>query len=320
MIRTFKPDPSNPAKPKRRRLRTVAMLPTLLTLGNLYFGFTAAYCCGRELEDLGAQINASEKRTLNSVFFEAKAPSYLAIATWMLFGSMLCDGLDGRVARKTGASSTFGMQLDSLSDVVSFGVAPAMMMVVLTRREILQAGYPPFGFEGFEKLALFIAAIYVCCAALRLARFNVEATLDESGHQGFKGLPSPGAAIGVISLIFLHEHLDITSNYHHTAAMIARVLPFATLATALLMVSRVGYTHVVSSFFRRRPFAHIVGVLLAIPLVWMFTELAVMIGAWIFVLSGPVSMLWAKPPVPADVPTAGTLEETHEPPKAHRLP
>src|SRR6476469_9745378 len=88
---------------RKRRLRTIAMLPTLLTLGNLYFGFVAIYCCCREAQDLGAHIKYDVERTLNSEFFEAKAPSFLSIAFWMVTAAMICDALDGRVARKTGA-------------------------------------------------------------------------------------------------------------------------------------------------------------------------------------------------------------------------
>ncbi len=274
---------------RKRRLRTIAMLPTLLTLGNLYFGFAAIYCCAREMQDLGAGVNATAVRTLNNDFLEARAPSFLSIAVWMIIASMICDALDGRVARKTGQASRFGEELDSLADVVSFGVAPALMMVVLARREL--AGH-------FAQATLFIAAIYVCCAALRLARFNVEATLEEASHQGFKGLPSPGAAAAIISLVFLHDHLDIRLDWPRTAALIARILPFCTLALALLMVSRVPYTHAVSSFLRRRPFGHIILVLLILPFIMMYTELTTVIVACGFALSGPVRMLLkrGKPP------------------------
>lgn len=277
-----------PKRRKRRRLRSVPMLPTLLTLGNLYFGFAAIYCCTRELEDLGRGVNATQVQTLNSVFLEARAPSFLSIAVWMIFASMVCDALDGRVARKTGQASQFGVQLDSLADNVSFGAAPALMMITLVRREIEQWGFVPFGFGRFGQMSLLFGAVYLCCAALRLARFNVEATLEEASHKGFKGLPSPGAAAAVIALVFLHEHLDITAGWHGTAKFVARILPFLTLSVALLMVSRVPYTHAVSSFLRRRPFWQIVPVMLALVLVWLYTEVVAVVIAWGFVMSGIV--------------------------------
>jgi CDP-diacylglycerol---serine O-phosphatidyltransferase len=307
---------------KKRRLRSIAVLPTLLTLGNLYFGFAATYCCARELEDMGRRVSATQVRTLNSDFFEARAPSFLSVAVWMIFAAMVCDALDGRVARKTGQASKFGEQLDSLADMVSFGTAPALMMVVLTRRELQQPEYSPFGFGHFGQAALFIAAIYVCCTGLRLARFNVEASLEEASHQGFKGLPSPAAAAAVISLVFLHDHLDIRVSppWPRTAEFLARILPLCTLGVALLMVSRVQYTHAVSSLLRRRPLGHIVLLLLAIPLVLMYTEFAAALLSWGFVINGAVRdgwrRLWNKPP-PGLPP--GVADKTVSPPTGESI-
>jgi CDP-diacylglycerol--serine O-phosphatidyltransferase len=281
---------------RKRRLRTISMLPTLLTLGNLYFGFAAIYCCCREAEDLGRGVQADFERTLNSHFFEANAPSFLSIGFWMITASMICDALDGRVARKTGAASKFGEQLDSLADVVSFGVAPALMMVLMVRREFTSNGWidaSAFA-KHYAQFGLFLAVIYVCCTALRLARFNVETSLDESAHRGFKGLPSPGAAAALVSLVFLHEHLDISVRWDRTAAVIVWTIPVITLCLALLMVSRVTYVHFLSSFLRRRPFSHVIPILLVIPLLITYTELAVTLAAWLFALSGPVRLAWKR--------------------------
>jgi CDP-diacylglycerol--serine O-phosphatidyltransferase len=288
------------SRSRRRRLRTIAMLPTLLTLGNLYFGFAAIYCCARDLQDLGAGKAPDAVKTLNREFLEKRAPSFLAIATWLILGSMICDALDGRVARKTGQASKFGEQLDSLADVVSFGVAPGLMMTTLVHREIAQWGYTPLYFEHFGQMSLFFGAIYACCAGLRLARFNVEATLDEAAHQGFKGLPSPGAAAAVVSLVFLHDHLDFVKGWDLTTDILAKALPFCTLALALLMVSRLQYTHAVSWLLRRRPFEHVILVLLALPLVWIYTAQSMVVAAWFFALSGPAryvfNRLTGRPP------------------------
>lgn len=314
------PYPQDPARRrKKRRLRTVQMLPTLLTLGNLYFGFAAIYCCCREAQDLGAGVNATEERTLNSIFVETKAPSFLSIAFWMVTAAMLCDAFDGRLARKTGAASKFGEQLDSLADVVSFGVAPALMMVLLVRREFTANGWDTASdfAKHYSQLALFFAAIYACCAALRLARFNIETSLDEAAHKGFKGLPSPGAAAGVITLVFLHDWLDISVLWHRAGAVVAWILPAATLALALLMVSRVRYVHFLSSFLRRRPFSHLIPTLLVVPLVFRYTELTLTAGAWIFILSGPIRRIWlhargmhpaADHPLPAPAETPSTTD------------
>jgi CDP-diacylglycerol--serine O-phosphatidyltransferase len=281
-------------KRPRKRLRTVAMLPALLTLGNLFFGFMALYCCGLELHDMGAGIDAYEAKTLNSVRIEAIAPTYLAVGVIMLIGAMLCDALDGRVARLTGQASRFGEQLDSLGDAVSFGVAPAFMMVTLMRREVAEWGYVPFGYERFGQAVLLIGAIYVLCTALRLARFNVEASLEEASHHGFRGLPSPGAAAAVISLVWLHEHLDFGGTWGRMAAMITLMMPLCTLLAALLMVSRIPYTHALSVLLRRRPFGHVVLVVLALVLFLLHPQQMGVILAWTFVVTGPVMRFWRR--------------------------
>lgn len=298
---SLKPVPAEPptgssvrGKPRRRRLRTIAMLPTLLTLANLYCGFGAIYCSMREMSDSGAGISAADVTTLNSVFLEQRAPSYLSIGVWLLIIAMICDALDGRVARKTGSTSNFGLQMDSLADVISFGVAPATMMIAMMHREFKQWGGPPMGFEPYGEMVVFIGLIYACCAALRLARFNVETSMDEADHHGFRGLPSPGAAGAVISVIFLHDHLDIGNTRTFLADTLTTLLPFCTLLIALLMVSRVPYRHVVSSLLTRRPLGHVILLLLVLPLVVRFTTQMAFLAAWFFVLSGLSRALWRR--------------------------
>lgn len=298
--------PEGPVR-RKRPLRSVSMLPALLTLGNLCLGFGAMYLCGRELEELGGQRRAQEILTWNSAFLENLAPSYVSIAAWMIAGAMLCDALDGRVARKTGQASKFGEQLDSLADVVSCGAAPALMMIAMMRRELIQWGpnYAPFGFERFGQLVVLFGIVYISCAALRLARFNVEASVAQASHEGFRGLPSPGAAGAVVSLILLHDHLDQVEGWVRTANFITYGLPFATLGLGLLMVSRIPYRHAVSVLLRRRPFEHLIAVLLLVPLLLLYTKQVLTFAAWAFVFSGLVRVVWAKrkgqePRIPGD--------------------
>jgi len=290
--------PSKP-KPKRRwrrrpQLRKVPMLPTLLTLGNLLFGFAAIYLCGREMQDFGAGRGAALALTMGRESLEAIAPTFLSIATWLLVAAMICDALDGRVARKRGQSTKFGEQLDSLADVVSFGVAPALIMITLIQRELAEWDFVPFGFDQFGKAAVLAGVIYVSCAALRLARFTVEASAEEAAHEGFLGMPSPGAAAAVTSLVLLHEHLEVGGTWQVTADIITRVAPICTLAIGLLMVSRVPYKHAVSSFLRRRPFWHLIPVLLATALLRLYPEQFLAILSWTFVGSGLVRWVSRK--------------------------
>lgn len=282
----------------KRPLRRIGMLPTLLTLGNLCLGLGAIHMCGRELEDLGAQRQAQDILTWNSGFLENLAPTYLSIGIWMLIGAFVCDALDGRVARRTGQETKFGEQLDSLADVVSCGVAPALVMMTMVRREIaqwIQRGEgAPFGYDRFGELTVIVGIIYVCCTALRLARFNVEASMQQASHEGFRGLPSPGAAGALLSLVFLHDHLDQHGSWVLLADFITHVLPIAALGLGLLMVSRVPYRHAVSLVLRRRPFGHVIPFLLIFPLVLLYTKQVLAATAWVFVLSGVVKWLWHR--------------------------
>ncbi len=312
-------DAGGKLKRRRKRLRTVAMLPALLTMGNLFFGFLALYCCGLELHDLGAQVDAYEAQTLNSPRIEAIAPTYLAVGVLMLIGAMICDSLDGRVARLTGQASRFGEELDSLADAVSFGVAPAFLMVTMMRREVAQWGYVPFGYERFGQAVLLIAVVYVLCTALRLARFNVETSLDEAAHHGFRGLPSPGAAAAVLSLIFLHEHLDFGGTWGRLAGAITYLMPICTLVVAFLMVSRIPYVHVLSILLRRRPFGHIILVLMVLVLVLLHPSQMGVVLAWTFALSGPALKLWRRfsgRPIVAGAPAQTPPGSEESPPQS----
>ncbi len=152
-------------------------------------------------------------------------------AAWMIFLGMLCDALDGRVARWTRSSSPFGAQLDSLADVVTFGILPALLA-----RSILGQAFPHVG----GRLLLGVVAVYVVGATLRLARYNVESarvTSDGSQHvtMMFRGLPSPAAAGTIASLVLLYESYDLKG--------LEIALLLITPALGLVMISRFPYPH-----------------------------------------------------------------------------
>ena len=287
---------------RKRRLKTIQMLPTLLTLGSACFGFAALYCCALELQDLGAGQDAKTVQTLGRAFLETKASTYLAIAAWMVLAGMICDALDGRIARLTKSTSRFGEQLDSLVDAITFGVAPALMVVTFVRRELGPLDTMPFGYERFPQMVWLMATVYVCCSVLRLARFSVEATSEEADHSGFRGLPSPGAAAAIISMIYIHDQYKYQDQWPWMTEYVVPWLthgivvaaPLLTLLIALLMVSRVPYRHFVSAFLQRRPFKHVIPVMLAIPCVYLFTEEMAALFGWGFVLTGLIQSIIAK--------------------------
>lgn len=242
-------DPPDPPQPRRRRLRTIQTLPTLLTLGNLICGFAAIHFCMSAIVDAGTGHTVFEKATLNSQLIESLLPSFLSVSGFMIVAGMLFDAVDGRVARFAQRTSNFGGQLDSLADMVTFGVAPAVLMITLLTR------LPEPDLVGMPGRAIWVvAAIYACCVAMRLARFNVEhADSRSSGDATFRGLPSPGAAMVVASLVIVHELLESGS------VLLANVLPYVVLICGLLMVSNVRYVHIANMYLTgRRPFEQFV--------------------------------------------------------------
>lgn len=280
---------------KSRRLKAVAVIPALLTLGNLLCGFTAIYFCMRVAFGVGAAIDPQAVRTLNSELLERLLPSFLAISAWCILIGLIFDGLDGRVARLSNQTSKFGEQLDSLADVVTFGVAPAILVIAMLTSASRQWETTLLAEDTIGRGRWMMVAVFVACAAIRLARFNVETTAEASAHRGFKGLPSPAAAGTIASLVALHEWLLLTKQLHETAgaAMLARgivlAMPWLAVALALLMVSRLDYTHVVSVYLSgRRPIGHIVIALALIIFLVQYTEITGAIGFTLYALTGPV--------------------------------
>ena len=127
---------SDTKRKKRRRLKSMSLFPTLLTLGNLICGFAAIHFALRAMYDLGAGIPDDAIQTFSRAAWERMLPSYLTIGAGLIMLGMVFDCFDGLVARATRSTTNFGGQLDSLADVVTFGVAPATLMVAFMTREL----------------------------------------------------------------------------------------------------------------------------------------------------------------------------------------
>jgi CDP-diacylglycerol---serine O-phosphatidyltransferase len=269
----------------RRHLPPLSVFPTMCTLGNLVAGFAAIYYASRPIEYAGPW-----------------GWTGLTFAAVLVFVGMVFDAFDGAIARITRSTSDVGAQLDSLADVVTFGVAPAFMTVMLVSRYVGDPGAELIGPGGdtiYGRIIWGVAAAYVCCAALRLARFNVEtpgAAVEH--HMFFRGLPSPGAAGAVASLILLHQHIaqryveDVPAGFVPGTAF---GIPFITLLCAFAMVSALPYVHVINRWFRgRRSFRYIVWLLVPLVLViWFWRE--VMAAAFCaYALSAPMAQLWHR--------------------------
>lgn len=207
----------------------IYFLPNLMTAGNLFCGFVAVIKCiqARLIAD-GGTFAAAHTDDLPSMYYIQ--------AVWLILAAVLFDSLDGRLARMGGRTSLFGAEFDSLADIVSFGIAPALMVFFL----ILA---PQEGYQWFREFGWFVAFIYLLCAAVRLARFNVitNPLLRRSEHESnkdFVGLPVPAAAGAVASLVLFLLHL---ADNERSLQKTTFALPLLLLLISFLMVSTVRY-------------------------------------------------------------------------------
>jgi len=210
----------------------IYFLPNLMTAGNLFCGFFACLKC---IEAAFIQRGA----LADTITIPHEAIVLYKEAVWYIFAAMACDALDGRLARMGGRESLFGAEFDSLADIVSFGVAPALMVYFL----ILA---PAEGNLNFIGIGGFLGFVYLLCAGVRLARFNVitHPLLHRSGNQDkpvskdFVGLPVPAAAGTVGALVFFLLNL---AEHDKSLQRWALALPPLLLLIAILMVSTVLY-------------------------------------------------------------------------------
>lgn len=267
-------------------------LPTLLTLGN--------GCCG-----LGSASYAMQA---------AQSDRPLLLAGLLIFAAMIFDMLDGTAARWMRQTSRFGAELDSLCDAISFGVAPALIVMQIT------SDYHP-------RILWVIAALFMACAVLRLARFNVETT----DHAWFSGLPSPAAAATIASLAMIAANEpalmlpDAVRQFLPNEAGLLRavrnVVPIMAVVLAALMVSRIRYPHLVYQWLHsKRHFQHVAQV--------VFTLAAIVaLGAWsapvvllAFVAASPLRAAAARACRPRKAPSAPTEENAAAQPPATTPP
>ncbi len=243
---------------RRQRLKYITILPSLVTILNGICGFTAIILAGKSVEIGVGQLHEGSR-----IPFSFGDPPYFAMSGYMILLAMIADMLDGRLARISQNTSSFGGQLDSLCDVISFGVAPAFLMLKILEYKLADfAGLYPEVETFLHRFVWLSAAAYLSCAAIRLARFNVENEEDESAHMSFIGLPTPAAAGVIASLVILHQETLPTFD------VIVYLLPFAALGVGILMISRIRYPHVINQYLKgRKPFEYLIKVLLLLAFV-----------------------------------------------------
>ena len=225
----------------KKRRKGIYVLPNLLTLGGLFGGFYAIVMAMNERFDLAA----------------------LGV-----FAAMIFDSLDGRVARMTNTQSAFGEQMDSLSDMVSFGAAPALIAY-------------EWALRGLGRWGWIAAFVYCACAALRLARFNVNTGVVDKRY--FQGLPSPAAAALVMGFIWICTELDVAGP------SVAWPVSLLTLYSGLTMVSNVPFYSFKDLKMKKSvPFTAIVLAALLIAVVNIHPPIVLFAGFMVYGISGYV--------------------------------
>ena len=221
----------------------IHILPSLFTTGNVFCGFYSFIAA------------------LNDRYY---------LAAWAIVLAIIFDILDGRIARMTKTTSAFGMQYDSLADVISFGMAPAFLCYAWVLK--------PFGRVGWMAAFLFLL-----CGALRLARFNT--TKPDIRGQYFIGLPTPAAAAVIASIIIAFE--DLFGSRVHPGFMVAVVY-----SLAFLMVSNIKYPAFKKFEFRKRvSFTRFLLVILVLYILATIPKIALFIMSFSYIMIGPIKTL-----------------------------
>lgn len=272
---------------RRAYIRSVYFLPSMATLGNAVCGFAAMYVTTLLPENHVTTGTAGHDPI--AVFF---ANHRFLVAAYLIFGAMIFDALDGRLARFTRHTTDFGGQLDSLADVVSFGCAPAFLALQLFKE---QASYLDYQYPlAFTRMVWAIGALYMSCAAIRLARFNVSNEHGEQHHFSFLGLPSPGAGAVVAALVLMQRDLDIRGHEKLAHACLL-LLPVVVGAAGLLMVSAIRYPHFVNQYLRgKRTIGRLVFALVVALLFLVAHRYVLAIGTLFYTALGPVTHSMAR--------------------------
>lgn len=234
-----------PVPPGEKRLRRgIFLLPNLFTTGALFAGFYAIVAA------------------MNGQFDVASAAIFIA---------MVMDGADGRIARMTNTQSAFGAEYDSLSDVISFGLAPALVAY-------------EWALSGMGKLGWLAAFFYAAATALRLARFNTQ--LGTADKRFFQGLPCPMAAAVIAGLVWL------ATDYHASGEDMVPAAFAATVLTGVLMVSNTRYYSFKDLDLRGRvPFISVLAVVLVFVFISSDPPLVLFLASLGYAVSGPVLTL-----------------------------
>ncbi|MBP5530968.1 MAG: CDP-alcohol phosphatidyltransferase family protein [Lentisphaeria bacterium] len=256
-----------------RDAKILKIVPNSLTIGNSLCGFIAILytLCAYGKNDPSAMLKV------------------FVVSSWMIFAAMVFDALDGLAARAFHAASMTGIQMDSLADMVTFGVAPATLVAIMTHvlRDKMTA----------EQILLTYAlcSVYLGCAALRLAIYNVKAITEHKNSKSFSGLPSPGGAAAICVTIFFVYSLSTRETSGIDLNRLAFILPGYAALLGLLMVSNIPYLHVgkwlVTMGRSRRKLVLFIVLMVLVAIFRVYALAAIVTG---YIISGPLSLLLPK--------------------------
>jgi len=228
-------------------MKKIYIVPNLITTGNLLSGFV-------------------------SMSLSLKG-DYVAAAWWILVGGV-CDALDGRIARLAKATSPFGVEYDSLSDLATFGFAPAFLHYAMV-------------LQGYDRVGVAIAFFYIACAAFRLARFNV--STDFVPKTIFQGIPSPVAAGAIATTILFLDKIGSPSGAYHVLAIIECLLLGA------LMVSKIPYPSFKEFHWRSRStFGLLVACTFSLTVIGIHPEVFLFLMSFLYIAGGFLLAMFRK--------------------------
>ncbi len=244
--------------------RWLKMVPNMLTLCNSLCGFAAILYTLRAYENTNGNVRI------------------FAATAWIILFAMVFDALDGFAARIFNAASMHGIQMDSLADMVTFGLAPAVTLAIMTHTLRSELGRMEVAVYG-------LCAVYLGGAALRLATYNVHAILEKKSGDTFSGLPTPGGAAAICSIFLYAPSCEMQLEKY------AWVLPVYAAVLGLLMVSPIRYMHFGKWLFsagrNHRRMALLLAMLIFI-LYFRAAGLLVLVTGYVF--SGPAMALWRR--------------------------
>ena len=235
---------------KKVKRRGIYLWPNLITTAALLSGFYSII----------ASMNGNFSQAIYAIFLAA-----------------LLDGLDGRVARAIGAQSAFGEQYDSLSDLLAFGVAPAILMY-------------SWSLHDLGRIGLACSFIYTACAAFRLARFNVQIGVVDKRY--FIGIASPLAAVSVISLVWVGRDFPLIFDLSNLVIQVLNAIVMVVIG--LLMISNIKYYSFKQMDRKRVPFVVMLPVVLILAAITYNIPVGILIVCSLYILSGFITTLFAK--------------------------